>query len=320
MALPAPIPTPAPEPPPKEARHRLSRKEWLGYGPFLAQLVVTRRCNLSCAYCFEYDKTSWPVPYGELERRLEKLHDLRTWVVCLTGGEPTLHPDLSKIVARMQELGFHRRQLITNGYRLTRALVEGLNESGLTDLQLSVDGVQRSVTTMKVLEVLRARLEVLARHARFRVVVNAVIGAAPAGEAIEVVRAAKALGFAPRVLLVHGADGRVRLSPEELAAYREVKRLLGRSGREARDYREQLISDGMAPFRCRAGARYLYIDELGKVSWCSQTRHLFAKDLMEYELADLRRQFHTVKPCNERCSVGCARTASAYDEWRRQGT
>jgi len=319
MLHPSPIPIAEPEPSPSEESHRLSRSEWLAYGPFLAQLVVTRRCNLSCEYCFEYDKTSRPVPYPELERRLEKLRDLRAWVVCLTGGEPTLHPSLVKIVSRMRELGFRRRQMITNGYRLTEKLVEELNEAGLTDLQLSLDGVRKSATTMKVLDVLRLRLEMLARHARFRVVLNAVIGAAPPDEAIEVVQFAKSHGFAPRVLLVHDANGQVRLSAEELAAYHEVKRSLGRAGREARDYRERLIRDGEAPFRCRAGSRYLYVDEFGKASWCSQTRHLFAKDLMEYGLADLRRQFHAIKPCNDRCSVGCSRTASAFDEWRGQG-
>lgn len=319
MSVPPAVPIPAREPPPYEAEAPLTRAEWLAYGPFLAQLVVTRRCNLSCGYCFEHDKTSRPVPFTLIEPRLEKLQELRAWVVCLTGGEPTLHPDLSKITSKMRDLGFRRRQLITNGYRLTRTLVEALNEAGLTDLQLSLDGVRRNPTTMKVLDVLRGRLELLARHARFRVVLNAVIGAAPPEEAIEVIRLAKSHGFAPRVLLVHDEKGHVKLSPDELAAYHEAKRLLGRSGREARDYRERLIRDGKAPFRCRAGSRYLYVDEFGKVRWCSQTKELFAKDLMEYGLADLRRQFYAVKPCNERCSVGCSRTASAYDEWRGQG-
>jgi MoaA/NifB/PqqE/SkfB family radical SAM enzyme len=31
------------------------------YSPFLAQLVVTRRCNLDCGYCNEFDKVSSPV-------------------------------------------------------------------------------------------------------------------------------------------------------------------------------------------------------------------------------------------------------------------
>ena len=30
--------------------------------PVLVQIVVTRRCNLACGYCYEYDKVSKPVP------------------------------------------------------------------------------------------------------------------------------------------------------------------------------------------------------------------------------------------------------------------
>ena len=62
--------------------------QWLRYGPWLAQVVVTRRCNLKCGYCTEYDRTSDPVPYEELALRLAKLAELRAWAVCLTGGEP----------------------------------------------------------------------------------------------------------------------------------------------------------------------------------------------------------------------------------------
>src|SRR5207237_5985141 len=42
----------------------------LRYSPFLTQMVVIRRCNLSCGYCSEYDKSSDPVPVQVLEDRL----------------------------------------------------------------------------------------------------------------------------------------------------------------------------------------------------------------------------------------------------------
>jgi MoaA/NifB/PqqE/SkfB family radical SAM enzyme len=199
-------------------------------------------------------------------------------------------------------------------------LVEGLNEAGLTDLQISIDGVRRNETTVKVLEPLRGRLELLARAARFRVVVSAVVGSAPPSEALEVVRFTQGLGLTPRIVLLHDGFGRLRLSPDELSAFAEVKRLLGRHGREAADYRERLIERGAAPFRCRAGSRYLYVDEFGAVHWCSQTRELFSKGLLDYTLEDLERQFRAAKPCAEACTVGCARSASAYDAWRAQGT
>ncbi len=292
--------------------------EWLRYGPWLAQLVVIRRCNLSCAYCTEFDKTSEPVPLDLLMARLLKLQKLRTWAVCLTGGEPTLHPDLGQVLLEMKRLGFRRRQLITNGFLLTEELIETMNAGGLTDLQISVDGVAPNETTSKTLKPLRKKLELLAARARFDVVMSGVIGSAPSAEALEVIAFAKAHRFQPRILLIHDDKGQVRLSHEELLAYAEARRQLGRSGGEAHDYRSRLIENGEAPFRCRSGSRYLYVDEFGNVNWCAQTRGVYSKSLLDYRLEDLATQFDTKKSCNPHCTVGCARTASAYDEWRKQ--
>ena len=41
--------------------------------PLMAHMVVTRRCNLSCGYCTEYDKVSPPVPLEELRARIDRL-------------------------------------------------------------------------------------------------------------------------------------------------------------------------------------------------------------------------------------------------------
>ena len=79
----------------------------------------------------------------------------------------------------------------------------------------------------------------------------------------------------------------------------------------------RLIEHGRAPFKCRAGSRYLYVDEHGVVSWCSQTRGEFARPLAEYTWHDLREQFHTIKPCNTHCTVGCVHRVSTMDFWRR---
>jgi MoaA/NifB/PqqE/SkfB family radical SAM enzyme len=297
----------------------ISWLDWLRYGPFLAQVIVTRRCNLRCGYCTEYDKTSDPVSFDVLRRRLELLRDLRTWAVSLMGGEPTLHPDLLRIFSTMRVLGFHRRMMTTNGLRLTKEIVDGLNNSGMTDMSLSIDGVKRNATTVKVLNVLRRKLDILAERAKFDVVVSAVVGTAPREEVLEVVEFAKSRGFTPRLLVLHNEHGQMGLSAEELAVYAEVKRLFGRRvTKEAHRYREHLIQNGEAPFRCRAGARYLYIDEFGMVRWCAQTRMAFGKSLSAYALEDLRQHFYAEKACSDKCSVGCVRTASAFDEWRSQ--
>src|SRR5271166_5903185 len=73
--------------------------------PILAQIVPIRRCNLDCAYCNEYDKVSNPVPLDAMLRRIDKLADIGCTIVTLSGGEPTLHPDLDAIVARIRLRG-----------------------------------------------------------------------------------------------------------------------------------------------------------------------------------------------------------------------
>lgn len=84
------------------------------------------------------------------------------------------------------------------------------------------------------------------------------------------------------------------------------------------DYRDTLMTDGAAPFKCRAGSRYLYVDEHGMVRWCSQTRDRWGVALEDYSFAELRRQFATKKDCNAACTVGCVRNCSAPDQWRSQ--
>jgi len=290
----------------------------LRYSPFLTQMVVIRRCNLSCGYCSEYDKTSDPVPVQVLEDRLRKLKELGTFGISLTGGEPTLHPELPRLIRTCRELRFYRTGMITNGFLLRRELIETLNQAGLQKMQISIDGVHANETTQKVLNNLKKRLQWLRDHARFQVVVSSVIGACPPEEAEEVVSFALKMGFAARVLLVHDEHGQVKLNSEELRSFRNVVGMLPRRWREPSDYRERLIRQGSAPFKCRAGSRYLYIDEYGKVNWCSQTRTVWSKPLMGYTRNDLREQFYKYKSCHATCTLNCARSQSYFDNWRRQ--
>ena len=106
--------------------------------PILAQIVPIRRCNLDCGYCNEYDKTSDPVPLATMLGRIDRLADLGTTIITLSGGEPTLHPDLDALIARIRERGAIAT-LITNGLLLTPERIERLNRAGLDYLQISIE-------------------------------------------------------------------------------------------------------------------------------------------------------------------------------------
>ncbi len=289
------------------------------FSPWFTQLVVIRKCNLSCTYCNEFDKTSEPVPLEILKQRANKLKELGAFSINLTGGEPTLHPDLPELIRYCRyDLKFLKTTMISNGFYLKRELIEKLNEAGLQDMQISIDGVKPNDMTVKVLDSLRKRLDSLKEFAKFNVVVSGVVGSCPPEESFEVIQYAKNMKFKPRVLLIHDHDGQVKLNASALAVYKRIKKLIPRSFPEFTDYKDRIIEKGSAPFKCRAGSRYLYVDENGIVSWCSQTRDVFRKNLMDYSYEDLKREFYTYKSCQDRCTLGCVRAASSVDHWRGQ--
>jgi MoaA/NifB/PqqE/SkfB family radical SAM enzyme len=73
--------------------------------PLLAHIIPIRRCNLACEYCNEFDDFSKPVPTEVMFRRVDKLAELGTSVITISGGEPLLHPELDDIIGRMRHHG-----------------------------------------------------------------------------------------------------------------------------------------------------------------------------------------------------------------------
>ena len=108
--------------------------------PLLAHIIPTRRCNLACEYCNEYDDFSKPVPTETMFQRVDKLAALGTAVITISGGEPLLHPELDEIIQRIRKGGMIAG-LITNGYLLVAERIERLNRAGLEWLQISIDNV-----------------------------------------------------------------------------------------------------------------------------------------------------------------------------------
>lgn len=286
--------------------------------PLLAHIIPVRRCNLACTYCNEFDDFSNPVATGEMFRRVDKLADLGTAVITISGGEPLLHPDLDDIITRIRKRGMIAG-LITNGYFLVPDRIERLNRAGLEWLQISIDNVNPDEVSKKSLKVLDKKLQNLAEYSDFHVNINSVVGGGVSNpqDALTIGKRALELGFSSTVGIIHDGQGQLQpLEDEERRVYHEMKSMEKRSFTRINAFQDNIAQGRPNQWRCRAGARYLYICEDGLVHYCSQQRGYPAIPLEKYSIHDLRREYVTEKSCAPHCTVSCVHQVSIFDSWR----
>jgi MoaA/NifB/PqqE/SkfB family radical SAM enzyme len=297
--------------------------------PLLVHLVPIRRCNIDCGYCNEYDKVSPPVPYDTMCERIDRLAAFGTSVVAFSGGEPMLHPQLDDLIRRIRSHGM-MAGLITNGYFLVEDRIKRLNAAGLDYLQISIDNVIPDEVSKKSLKVLDAKLQLLAAHASFQVNINSVLGGGIKNpeDARTINRRARELGFTTSIGIIHDGLGQLKpLGSTERSVYDDVSRQISRTSHVVaniysgiRDFQVNLVEGKPNEWRCRAGARYLYICENGLVHYCSQQRGMPGVPLMQYGIRDIRREFNAPKSCAPMCTIGCVHRVSFMDFWRKPQT
>ena len=86
----------------------------------ISAVLFLPSCNLRCPFCHNHELALHPerlaaYPWDYVQQRLTAL---RPWLdgICITGGEPTLHPDLPDLLERIRGLGLAVK-LDTNGTR-----------------------------------------------------------------------------------------------------------------------------------------------------------------------------------------------------------
>jgi MoaA/NifB/PqqE/SkfB family radical SAM enzyme len=298
----------------------LARAVGSRYNPLLAQVVVTRRCNLACGYCNEYDDFSPPVPLATLVARVDRLAALSTASITFTGGEPLLHPDLDQVVRAGRRHGMIVT-VITNGFRLSRDWVERLNAADLQGMQISIDNLKPDEVSMKSLASVERKLALLSKYARFKVNVNSVlgIGGERTQDVVTVAETAARYGFQHSVGVLHDHSGTLKpLSAAQMHAYAQVTKISPSlvHSLNYRLFQKNLMHGHTNDWKCRAGARYLYICEDGLVHWCSQQRGYPGIPLLEYTRKDIRREFDTQKSCSPACTLSCVHQMSMFDRLR----
>ncbi|HMB36930.1 MAG TPA: GTP 3',8-cyclase MoaA [Methylomirabilota bacterium] len=108
------------------------------------RLSVTDRCNLRCSYCMPEEEYAW-LPRGdiltfeEVKRLIDVFADLGVDKVRLTGGEPLLRRDLSRLVRMIaSEPRIRDLAITTNGILLAQE-ARALRDAGLHRVTVSLD-------------------------------------------------------------------------------------------------------------------------------------------------------------------------------------
>jgi len=116
--------------------------------PLMAMVEITNRCNMACPICFTNALSSaQDVSIEEVTKRLINVFEVAGPIpIQISGGEPTLHPELPDIIFAAKTLGFSNIELVTNGICISqnpRYLIT-LVEKGLTAVYLQFDGLTKN--------------------------------------------------------------------------------------------------------------------------------------------------------------------------------
>jgi MoaA/NifB/PqqE/SkfB family radical SAM enzyme len=275
--------------------------------PLWAQLNITWRCNLDCAYCTEYDNTKGHVPAADVARWIDKCHELGVLHTDLIGGEPLLHPDLVPLIARISGRGM-TAGLTTNGFLLTAGRLDALLGAGLGRLQISVDRARPARGTPKSLNTLRRKIDLCAgRPIWFRV--NTVLCDETLDEVEEVARYCFDRGVPVNFSVVHDrgrlhrrlANGRFL----EKLAWLRAEKVAGRPVATPYfmlDYYAETLNGRPPQWSCRAGQKCFYVSPEGRFHFCYHVPA--AADFASVTAADLAR-WAGPKGCERACGVDC---------------
>lgn len=111
------------------------------------RISVTDRCNFRCRYCLPTRGLEWLprdeiLSYEEIAGVVRELAPLGLRRVRLTGGEPTIRPELDRLVAMLRDVPeVDDLSLSTNGVHLPR-LAQPLRDAGLRRVNISADSLR----------------------------------------------------------------------------------------------------------------------------------------------------------------------------------
>lgn len=112
-------------------------------------LYITEKCQLRCGHCYMGDRLERALffSYEDVKKIIHSCRKLGAYYITFLGGEPTLHPDLPKMVDYAQELGYKQIMIDSNGLSYSR--IRRIAPDKLYNITISLDG-SSSITHDKV--------------------------------------------------------------------------------------------------------------------------------------------------------------------------
>jgi len=283
--------------------------------PIQCSLYVTDQCNLDCAYCTEYDNSKPHPSLADLTAWLTKIRDLGTLRVALVGGEPLMHPDIVEVVRVARRLGLST-SLTTNGFLLTRALVQELEAAGLEVMQISVDRMTPSEITRKSFKTILPKLD-LFEGSRINLHITGVLCADTLAESHAVLKTGLERGIPTEVRMVHADPDRLlRVDPgarPDVEAFIEWMRDAKAAGIKIHttdailDYQLRLLRREPVDWTCAAGFKIFFVSAQGRF-WICSMRHT-DRHILDVTPADLVAN-NVKKSCQDGCGVYCCVSTS----------
>lgn len=123
-----------------KAAANINKKRFIKEANFLI-MPITDKCNQKCKFCYY---PNYKNEYLSTEEII-KIASSGPPLICLSGGEPTLHPDLPVIINKLEKMG-KRSKVLTNGLRLADLdFVKSLKAAGLKAVVLSLNGFSNHI-------------------------------------------------------------------------------------------------------------------------------------------------------------------------------
>ncbi|MGN4405034.1 GTP 3',8-cyclase MoaA [Bacillus cereus group sp. MYBK59-1] len=129
-------------------------KDFLGRPLQDLRISVIDRCNFRCTYCmpaeifgpdYAFLKDEFLLTFDEIERLAKLFVNIGVRKIRITGGEPLLRKDLTKLIARLVKIdGLIDIGLTTNAVHLTKQ-AKALKEAGLHRVNVSLDAIDDDI-------------------------------------------------------------------------------------------------------------------------------------------------------------------------------